>query len=198
MIPAHCWGGSPYRVGGRAAVSSHPSWVVVSPEVVGDEGRDLTGDATIRAVLSPIPGDAWRGTAGELAARLAPVVGGHCVACDDAGYRQCMHDLSDDGDCPECDGVGEVRCGCLPPRERTAVIRGERYDAHRLLVLRGMLHYAGTRRATAAWVSSISVYRLDGAAELRAGVLVVDVDGWRYALAPLRPDDSGEITEVPL
>jgi len=198
VIPAHAFGGSAYRVGGRGAFSAHRAWIVVSPDPAPDTGRDLEGAETVRAVLEAPPPGARHSTAGELGATLAPVVGAHCSTCEGLLWRRCTADTHESGHCPACDDGGETPCECTPPRNRVALIRGERYGAAMLVVLRELLHIAGAMAPVSAWVSRCAADAGRRVTVLRAGLLVVDIGGWRYALAPMVPHDSDDVVEVTL
>lgn len=199
MIPAHAWDSIRCVAAGRPLWTDR-RWAILGPEgtPVDRYARPLRLDSSPgwSAMTAPVPDDAWRGTARELAALLAPAVGEHCPVCDDLGELACSQ--CRDG-CVACDGEGVAWCGCRPPGARFVVIRGARHAATLLMPLRGLLHGAGAAALVAVWWAEmpLPVPGPDDATRPMP-VLVVDVSSWRYALPPALPTPGDELVEVSL
>lgn len=184
IVIAHAWGAELCTVGGRNAwAQSPPAWVLVAPNGLPLlPGRSTSAsDALCEAILSDPPADAWRGTAEELGAAIAPVAGRHCAVCRGSGQS------SDDEDTWACE--------CVPPRSPVARIRGTSFGPQQLAVLREVLHTLPPQTAVRAWLSAPLDFgsRRKGSAWGSHPILVVDFDGWRFGLAPRLADDAARV-----
>lgn len=166
------------ELGGRNAwAPPGPAWVLVAPDGLPLlQGRRSTSARTALcgAILSDPPDDAWCGSAEELAGFLAPIVGSHCTICHGSG---------------SCD---DIECDCEPPETFRARIRGVDFGARPLAVLRELLHASAPLAPARAWLSAPLTFprRPDGSDPGAFPVLVVDLDGWRWCLAPLISDEG--------
>lgn len=188
IVIAHAWGAELCTVGGRNAwAQSPPAWVLVAPDGLPVISVRATPDsrALCEAILSDPPADAWRGTAADLGAAIAPVAGRHCVTCRGSG--QSFHDDE------------TWACECVPPRSPVARIRGVSFGPQQLAVLREILHTLAPSTRACAWLSAPLDFgsRRGGAPRGAHPVLVVGFDGWRFGLAPQIADDA-ERVEVTL
>lgn len=201
MIPAHGWGGLHRAAGARAMVHG-AVWAVIGPEGSATAELKPFEGATCAPLTDPQPpADAWRGTAQELLALLAPAIGEHCTACNDAGDIACeccggkgefecsnpvcgrMHD------CGSCSGSGHETCDCFPQWRGSIVVSRARFVAAQVSPLRGLLHVAGDAPCV-MWVAAVP--RTDDR-KVDERVLFVDVATWRFAVSTTgaaQPDDD--------
>lgn len=196
MIPAHGWGGARCVAGSRLMVHG-TAWAAIGPEGSVPTGEQpgpplKVFEGRIELLTAPAFADAWRGTAQELLALLAPSIGKHCAICDDAGDCPCRccrgrgeFECADPGcghshECSACDGAATKECRCFPRYAGSVVVQGTRFVAAQMQPLRGMLHTAGDAPC-AMWVAVVP--RRDGAPSDMERVLFVDVGAWRFGVA---------------
>ena len=201
-----------FRLGDRHVVGTG-QWAVLTRDPARDGATVIdVATPTAAVMLAEVPSDAWRGTARELAAIIAPVGGEHCTRCGDALSAPCAC-CRGEGQipcasigcpavhvCSTCDGDGRDDCGCkVAACQRIGRIRGEAWGGRMLAVLRGLLCAVPSDTAVAAWTAPAGTTRRRGAT-IPVHALVIDMgDGdLRWMAASMMTDADGEITEVPL
>lgn len=201
-----------FRLGDRRAVGTG-RWAMLTRDPARDGATVIdVATPTAAVMLAEVPSDAWRGTARELAAIIAPVGGEHCTRCGDALSAPCACCRGErqipcasigcpaDHLCSTCDGEGECACDCeVTARSRIARIRGEAWGGRMLAVLRGLLCAVPADTPAAAWTTPAgTTTRRSKPVPVHA--LAVDLGGgdlrWMAASMSAAADDT--ITEVTL
>lgn len=192
MIPAHGWGGT-LCVAGDRLMAHGGVWAIIGPEgSVGAAPTIKPFPGRIGPITDPAaPDTAWRGSARELLALLAPAIGAHCNVCDDFvavgcpccdgdGELKCSdHGCEETHECSRCGASGSLPCACAPHYRGSMRIGGARFRAAPSTPCRGLLHAAGD----APCVMWVGVVPRAHATAHDNRVLFVDVAGHRFALA---------------
>lgn len=201
-----------FRLDGRRAVGTG-QWVMLTREPARDGASAIDdGSPTAAALVAAAPANAWRGTARELAATIAPVGGEHCTRCGDTLEERCAC-CAGEGQiacaapgcpavhvCSTCDGDGVCACDCeVTARARVARIRGEAWGGGMLAVLRGLLCAVPADTPVAAWTTPArTTRRRDKAVPVHALVIDLGDGDLRWMAASVMIDASVALTEVSL
>lgn len=186
-----------YRLRAQRVVGTG-QWVMLTREPARAGAKVLVESPSVDALVATVPSDAWRGTAGELAAIIAPVGGEHCTRCGDTLVAPCAC-CGGEGQiaCSACDGEGEDACACeIAAKARIARIRGGAWGGRMLAVLRGLLCAVPADAPVMAWTTPAgTTRRRDRDVPIHA--LAVDIGGdLRWLAASMMTDKGDEITEV--